>query len=272
MRNRAKSPGGAREESGPNSAATLTRGLEILRAFGPADNTLGNLDLIDRTGLPKATVSRLTYVLVNLGYLLYDEKLGRYSIGPATISLGYSSLRSMPVVRVVQPILRDLADETGLASAIGTRDNLEMIYLANCRPIGPVALQLNVGSRLPIWRTAMGLAYLAAMNPEKRDEVVERIVLGDPTRESQIRESAESAVASYQARGFVTTYGSWYSYINGVGTAFRPEDGSPLIALTCGGIADMLSREKCETVVAPKILHAVKRLRSLLELGIDPGK
>ncbi|WP_204280159.1 helix-turn-helix domain-containing protein, partial [Raoultella ornithinolytica] len=77
------------EELGQHASA-LVRGLQILRAFTPADVTLGNQELIERTGLPKATISRLTYTLVGLGYLIYDPLLGRYSIGPATVSLGYS--------------------------------------------------------------------------------------------------------------------------------------------------------------------------------------
>jgi DNA-binding IclR family transcriptional regulator len=267
-----KTPEMTGEETGPNSAASLTRGLEILRAFGPGDSTLGNLDLIERTGLPKATVSRLTYALVRLGYLRYDENLGRYSIGAATVSLGYSALRSMPIVHIAQPILQDLADETGVAAAIGTRDGLEMIYLANCRSMGPVTLQLNVGSHLPIWRTAMGLAYMAAMNLSKRQEILGSLVASDPENETQIRKNVEGAVSSFVKDGFVGTYGTWYSYINAIGIAFRPEDGSPLVGLTCGGIVDVLPKNRCETIVKEALFRAVHRMKTILETGSDPGR
>src|SRR5690606_22704261 len=80
MRKRTKPTDGSDGADVGNAAASLTRGLEILRAFTADDATLGNQDLIERTGLPKATVSRLTYTLVGLGYLHYDETLGRYSI------------------------------------------------------------------------------------------------------------------------------------------------------------------------------------------------
>ena len=76
--------------------------------------------------------------------------LGRYSIGPATVSLGYSALSSSPVVHMARPLMQELADQTGAAVALGTRDGLEMVYLANCRSMCPVSLRLNVGSRLPL--------------------------------------------------------------------------------------------------------------------------
>lgn len=247
-----------------NSAASLTRGLEILRAFTIEDATLGNQELIERTGLPKATVSRLTATLVGLGYLHYDDALGRYSIGPATVSLGYSALSSNAVIHLARPLMQELADKTGAAVALGTRDGLEMVYLANCRSNSPVSLRLNVGSRLPIWRTAMGLAYLAEMKPQIRDSVVQQLADDDPDHAERITGFCEDAMRQREATGFVAGFGVWYSYINAIGIAFRPTDGSPLIALTCGGIVDILPRQRCLEEVGPALLQLTVRLRAQL--------
>lgn len=264
MRKRALPVEGADGVEASNSAASLTRGLEILRSFTANDSTLGNQELIERTGLPKATVSRLTATLVSLGYLHYDAQLGRYSIGPATVSLGYSALSSSAVVHMAQPLMQELADRTGVATALGTRDGLEMVYLANCRSQSPVSLRLNVGSRLPIWRTAMGLAYLAEMRPDIRDEVVAQIIATEPEHEARIRTSLAEAIDSYRHHGFVATFGSWFSYINAVGVAFRPTDGSPLVAITCGGIVDIIPQDACMSSVGPDLVRATARLRERL--------
>src|SRR6267378_1268989 len=47
-------------------ATTLARGLEVLRCFTPLEPLLGNKEISVRTGLPKPTVSRLTYTLTKL--------------------------------------------------------------------------------------------------------------------------------------------------------------------------------------------------------------
>ncbi|EXU83218.1 hypothetical protein AX23_07175 [Brucella melitensis 548] len=99
------------EKDSAQVSSALVRGLEILRSFTPHDLSLGNQELIDRTGLPKATVSRMTATLVNLGYLDYDEMLGRYRIGPATIALGYSGLSANVVVHIAMPLMRKLAEK-----------------------------------------------------------------------------------------------------------------------------------------------------------------
>lgn len=271
MRKRTKPTDGSDGADLGNSAASLTRGLEILRAFTADDATLGNQDLIERTGLPKATVSRLTYTLVSLGYLHYDEMLGRYSIGPATVSLGYSALSSSPIIHLARPLMQELADATGAAVALGTRDGMEMVYLANCRSNSPVSLRLNVGSRLPIYRTAMGLAYLAEMNADIRTFLVEQLVRAEPDKEAELRRLVDGALESYATQGFITVLGAWHSYINAVGIAFRPTDGSPLVALTCGGIVDILPQEHCRQIVGPQLVRLTARLRARLQGKPDPS-
>lgn len=251
------------------TAATLTRGLEILRAFGVGDDTLGNQDLIDRTGLPKATISRLTSTLIKLGYLHYNEQLGRYSIGPATISLGYNALSSSAVVYMAMPLMQELADSSSVAAALGTRDGSEMVYLATCRSHTPVSLRLGVGSRLPIWNTAMGLSYIIAMRPDPRAELIEHLIDNDPDQANKIRDLVLSAEEFHRQHGFVASFGSWYSYINAVGLAFRPTDGSPLVAITCGGIVDVLSKTTCLEKTGPELIRIVERLRLRLSGDSD---
>lgn len=264
MRKRTKAADGSGVTDAGNPAASLTRGLEILRAFTANDSTLGNQELIDRTGLPKATVSRLTATLVALGYLHYDNQLGRYSIGPATVSLGYSALSSSAVVHIARPLMQELADKTGVAVALGTRDGMEMVYLASCRSMSPVTLRLNVGSRLPIWKTAMGLAYLAGMKPHIRELVVDEMIRKEPEKENEIRDVVGEALHNFATLGFVTTFGNWYSYINAVGVAFRPSDGTPLVAITCGGIVDLVPRKHCLETVGPDLVAMVERLSAAL--------
>lgn len=264
VRKRSKSAEGGELAGSPNSATSLTRGLEILRAFTPADPTLGNQELIERTGLAGATVSRLTSVLVTLSYLHYDAALGRYSIGPATVSLGYSALSSNPVIHMARPLMQELADRTGAAVALGTRDGLEMVYLANCRSMSPVTLQLNVGSRIPIGRTAMGLAYLADLDQQQRKDFVARLRKADPGESERLDANLARALSERQELGFVTAFGTWYSYINAVGVVFRPTDGTPAVALTCGGIVDILSEDHCRTNVGPRLVSLVEQLGRML--------
>jgi len=59
-----------------DEVAALGRGLQLLDCFRSAERFLGSQELVERSGLPKATVSRLVRTLVNYGYLEFAEKQG----------------------------------------------------------------------------------------------------------------------------------------------------------------------------------------------------
>lgn len=262
MRKRTKTERDDINASGPGGA--LVRGLTILKAFGPVDSTLGNQELLERTGLPKASISRLTATLVKHGYLHYDRPSGRYSIGAATISLGYGAVSSNPVVHVAKPMMQKLSDHTGASVALGSRSGLEMVYYASCSSTNPASLQLGVGSRIPIWRTAMGLAYIANMTSTAREKLIDDIQKSTPESYELSKYLIERSVHQYNERGFVSIFGDWYSYINTVGVAFQPTDGSPMMAITCGAIVDILSKEQCMNVVGPLLREMRDNLQKVL--------
>src|SRR3954465_4030061 len=123
----------------------LARGLEVLRAFTPNESLLGNQEIAARTGLAKATVSRLTYTLTRLGYLAHVERLGKYQLAPAALSIGYSTLANMRIRHIARPYMQELANYAGASVALGTRDRLNLIYLEHCRSKAAVMLRLDLG-------------------------------------------------------------------------------------------------------------------------------
>lgn len=263
MRKRDRNPLSANSESEGFSTA-LVRGLQILRTFGPSDSSLGNLELMERTGLPKATVSRLTYTLAGLGYLVYNEALGRYSLGSAAVALGYSALSSNPIVHLSRPMMQSIADETGVAVALGARDQSEMVYLANCRSESLVTLRLNIGSRLPLWKSGMGLAYLVGLTEDERLELKKQFRWTQQEDPFALERTLDRALAEYTERGYITAFGTWQSYVRAVGVPFRPRDGSPMLAFTCGGIAEVVADDAVHTRIGPALVQMVKALDSKL--------
>src|SRR5258708_24867833 len=90
-------------------ATTLARGLEVLRCFTPLEPLLGNKEISVRTGLPKPTVSRLTYTLTKLGYLRHNMRLGKHQLAPAGLPIGYPPLASMNLRQGARPLTKELS-------------------------------------------------------------------------------------------------------------------------------------------------------------------
>lgn len=247
----------------------LHRGLDILRAFSPEDRTgLGNRDLADRTGLPNSTVSRLTYTLLKLGYLVYDETTGRYRMGVPVLGLGYACLSGMKVRETAQPLMQALADEAGdgVLVALGGRDDLAMTYIAAARAArGMISLQLSVGSRISLARSAMGRAYLAALDAPEREDLLERIrQKAGPDRWARLGPEIDEAKAQIDRQGFYVNTGQWLPGINSVSVPYpMPHGETPLLAFNLGGPAFALPEERLSRDLGPRLLQMVQAVRQI---------
>ena len=140
----------------------LARGLEVLRAFTPASPVLGNREIADRTGLPKPTVSRLTYTLTLLGYRSRDGQLQKYRLGPGVLSLGHPLLASMAVRQAAKPLMESLARSTGCTVNMGVRDRDQVVYIDSVRADSTNQHLPDIGSTRPLLSSAIGRALILA--------------------------------------------------------------------------------------------------------------
>ena len=250
-------------------ATTLARGLSVLRAFRPSDDGLGNAEIAERTGLPKSTVSRLTFTLQALGYLTHARRHDRYRPGPALLALGNVAASSIPFVELSGGIMQRLADDTGTLGLLLVRDDRRMLIVKTWRPKNVSSLWLEVGHRPPLNGSSSGHAFLATLG----DEAFARIVAlaeGDRGLTSERAEAIRAeAYGQLVGRGFVIADPAQYfaANIHAVAKPFQSRDlGEPVI-FTCGAMPADLSVERMETDVGPKLHAAVQELERMMGQG-----
>jgi DNA-binding IclR family transcriptional regulator len=242
----------------------LARGLEVLRAFTPNEGLLGNQEIATRTGLPKATVSRLTYTLTRLGYLSRLDRLEKYQLAPGALSIGYATLANMRICQVARPHMEALANQTGASVALGTRDRVSAIYVEFCRGRSSIMTRLGMGSRIPLATTAMGRALLAALPAKSRPPLLRASARNDTKGWPRIRSGIDRALKETEKRGFTMSVCEWQSDINAVGVPLALPDGSGLFAFNCGAPAVHFSRERLEEEIGPRLLNAARNVEAEL--------
>ena len=183
-------------------ATTLARGLEVLRCFTPLEPLLGNKEISVRTGLPKPTVSRLTYTLTKLGYLRHNMRLGKYQLGSAVLSIGYPLLASMNVRQLARPLMKELADYCNGSVSMGVRDRLNMVYVESCRSGNGITTLPDIGTSVPISQSVIGRAFLSACTPPERESVLNHMKVKEPEAHRKFRPSIDKALEDIRSRGF----------------------------------------------------------------------
>ncbi len=238
----------------------LARGLDVLRVFRAEDGPLGNQEIARRTGLPKPTISRLTYTLTQLGYLSYDRRLGVYALGGGALALGYVALANLDVRRVARPLMQELADICDASVGLGARDRLNMLYVENCEGRNVVALRVAAGSRIPLGQSAMGRAYIAGLTDKERTPLIDQIVRKFPDEKQTIVRGIERAIRDIERRGFCLAIGDWRKDINGVGAPLALPNGAGLYALNCGGPGYLLKGKDLEETYGPMLVQVAQKV------------
>lgn len=247
-----------------NFVVALSRGLDVLRAFRPNDGLLGNQELAARTGLPRPTISRLTYTLTKLGYLTPVPRFEKYQLAPAAMALGYSALANLGIRHVSDPYRDKLMRETGGAVAIGARDRLSMIYFGQSRSDLTVGVLLDVGSRIPIATTAMGRAYLWALPEDERTALLREIRENSGSRWPKVREGIERAGEMIAQHGFAISAGEWHNDIHAAGVALQLNDGTGPYAFNCGAPAFKFSEKLLIDDIGPRLVAMVNNIEKAM--------
>lgn len=249
------------DENDRQYITALARGLELLRCFTPKHQHLGNQELSQMTGLPKPTISRLTHTLSRLGYLKQVPSSSKFQLSVGVLSFGYSMLSNLSVRSIAHPYMKELADYAGAAVAMTTRDRLNMIYLDVVQGKGSVTMRRQVGTYLPIHLSSVGRACLAAMPEDEREFLLNAIRAKHKEDWIKINRDLDKAFKDYQDFGYCFSVGDWHKDVNSVAVPYYHEQHG-LLVFNCGGPSFILSREKLEDEIAPRLVHMVNNIRT----------
>jgi DNA-binding IclR family transcriptional regulator len=234
-------------------ANTLARGLAVLRAFRASDSGLTHAQISDRTGLPKPTVSRLTYTLCALGYLSHGGRNDRFRLGPSAIALGSVASVAVNFLDLASDAMQQLADDTGTLTLVAVRDDSRMLLVRTWRPQNASTIWLEPGHRIPVFGSSSGMAVVASLSEER---------FGQLTPKSDMREFRSEGYSQLIAQGF--TYapeGTRYARtVNAVSVPYFAEEFGEPVAFTAGAMPSDLPDARIRDQVGPALRELVRAL------------
>lgn len=240
----------------------LARGLQVLACFRPQETYLTNTDIAERTGLPKATVSRLTHTLRDLGYLAVDRRTGSYRLDSGVLTLGYAVLSGISIADRAQAELDALRDgpNSYVTAGLAERHKLAAVYVAASQSRQSVALTASVGMRLPLFFSAAGLAILARMGEAEQARAVEALKSAFPTKAAAGIAALEQAKGDFARLGYIRAFRLWRDDVNGIAVPILSPSGRRIYAINAGGPAFAVAAEVLESDYAPRLRDIAARL------------
>lgn len=246
------------------SNRSLERGIELLRAFRPGTELLGNAELAERAGLSRSTVSRLAQTLVGSGMLQIDAGSRAYRLAPGVLSLAHAMRSGSSALKVAAPVMRQVAEENRINVGLAAPDRDEMVYLESLRYNRRVALRSVVsGQRIPMELTSLGRAWLAVAPAERRKALLALFKRRRRAQWPALAEEIRLAIASVAAKGYCAA--AWQPEV--VALAAPLHGGNmPLVVNVSVSTTEPMQRAVRE--LAPTLLAMAARIdQALLAAG-----
>ncbi|MDN7774716.1 IclR family transcriptional regulator [Burkholderia orbicola] len=264
------SPASRDRESSPDEITALARGLAVLRRIAAADAPVSNRELTELTGIPKPTVSRITATLVSAGFLFQLPDSERFVLTASVLELSHGFLRNFDIRARSRPFMIELAERTSLSVHLAVRDRLDMVAIDVIRPRSAVLVtRLEIGSRMDIARTAVGRAYLAALEDDERRQLLEslRTTAGDdwPHVSARLTPALDEAMRD----GHAIAIGEWREGLNAVAARFVGPSGQRY-SVNCGGAAHQCPPEWLREQVVPALQECIAKITR--EIGGAPAR
>jgi DNA-binding IclR family transcriptional regulator len=179
---------------------SFARGLRLLLAVADRGEVRAD-DLGSLLDMPPSTVYRYLRTLTEFGFV--DRAGGIYRLGPRLLIGEGTFVSSEELIRLSDPVLRMLVEETGETAVMSRRIGLSALCLLAVQSHHPLRVAFEPGAASPLHHDAIAKVLLAYAPPDVIDEAI-AVASGetgdDGTREVRLRDELAEIVRVGLAR------------------------------------------------------------------------
>jgi len=256
---------------GVGSMLTVSRGLSVLQAFQSRMDPLGNSEIVRRTGIPKAAVSRITSTLIQLGYLKRVPGSRLFQLGIMPLAVGQAYLDAAKIIKAVEPFMQPLADELSTTTALALPYDLDMLYVAYFKSPKISTLTMGLGSVLPMAQTSVGYTHLWSLTPQAREAMFERIRARDGIKAKSRIKRIKQAITSIDENGYCMAISDWQPDVYGTSVPVRLGVSRTMMSFSCGAVLHGVNEDFIRKKIIPRLKSvAIDMQKATAALDFEP--
>jgi DNA-binding IclR family transcriptional regulator len=247
----------------------VVRAVRLLELLRTSDGGAGLNELVEGSGLAKASVFRLLRTLEGLGFVERVDGADTYRLGVRCLELGSAYLEQIDLRREAMPVLEELRDRFDETVHLGVLDDeFRVVYLEKLDSTQAVGIMMSrVGKTAPSFCTGLGKALLAARGAETVAALEERNALRRFTpntiyRAADLRRELELT----RRRGYALDLEEHEPGVRCVACAVDVP-GGPLAALSIAGPAHRLPESLLGGELADAATAAARSIEARLGAG-----
>ena len=239
--------------------SSVQKALAILETFGGGRRARSLAELAATVGMTTSSAQRCTHTLVRLGFLRRDARARRWVLTPRALSLAHSYLAGHELLEQATTHLIDLNQASGESVSLSEPDGTDMVFIARFPSLKRFYIHMPVGRRLPMYCTASGRAYLAALPPAAAQRIVARSELRalTPATVTDPRQILKRIQAAREA-GYAWSDQECYRGDVTIAAAVLGEDGQPLAAVNISAPTSRWTLAELRSKLSPVLLQTAR--------------
>jgi len=241
----------------PLTVQSVEKAFRVLTAFDGANPSMSLTQVAEAIGLDKSAAQRFTHTLTKLGYLHKDLVTKRFELGVRALDLGNHYIQANLLVARAMPYLLNLSKTTEETINLSVRDDTEIVVIA--RFMSRQVLNLNtdvvVGTRMPAYCTAAGIAILSQLPVEQAVDILKRsdLRLHTPHTTCRIKDLLKKLEIS-ASRRYATAFEELYVGDLAIAAPVLAQTGRPAGAINISVPRMRFSPEEAEERFSPLVM------------------
>lgn len=224
----------------------VDKSVAILAAVATTPRTLA--ELVEATGLPRATAHRLA-VALEVHRLIARDAEGRFALGARVGELAHALPDAL--VAAAGPVLAWVRDECGESAQLYRRDGAERVCVAAAERVSGLRTTVPVGARLPLTAGSGAQVLCAWTDPDALGEVLANSAL------------TPRVLAEVRRRGWAHSIAQREAGVASVSAPVLTQAGDLLAAISISGPIERLGRSPGPRY-APVLMVGAQRIAAAL--------
>ncbi|SAK78658.1 transcriptional regulator [Caballeronia pedi] len=247
--------------------AAFSKFMAVLQVIADADEPPTIARLTAASGYPRPTVYRIVGALIAEGLVVESARGGCYALGARLMSLASRSWERSDLRIAAADALQILRDATQETVHLAVRSGSEMVYVEKLESPHAVRMASRIGTRVTLYSSSVGKAYLSTQTPAERDALLQGIAFERFTPNTIIeRVALDAELDATRARGYAEDREENEAQIFCYGSAIVGANGA---TLGCVSVSIPLFR-KCATPLETYIAPLKEACRAIAE-RMSPG-
>ncbi|MGH8781837.1 IclR family transcriptional regulator [Paraburkholderia sp.] len=241
-----------RDAAQATGTAAFSKFMSVLQLIADAAGPPTIAQLAAHSGYPRPTVYRIVGALIGEGLVIESPRGATFELGPRLLTLASRSWERSDLRVAATDALQTLRDATQETVHLAVRSGTEMVYIEKLESPHAVRMASRIGTRVTLYSSSVGKAYLAALDPRARDALLQGLVLERFTPNTIVEPAALAAeLDATRARGHAEDREENEAQIFCYGCVIPGPDGEPVACISVSIPLFRRSATPEETYVAP---------------------